>query len=403
MPEACIALPPAAESLTCHLRSLRVAYIMSRFPKLTETFILNEILQQERLGVLVEVYPLLRERCELLHPEAQAVVNRAHYHAFLSWRILRAHAHFLRHRPLQYLRVLWDVLRGTFGSWNFFVGAIGIFPKSVFFARDMQRRGVQHVHAHFATHPAVAAFIVHRLTGIPFSFTAHGSDLHVDRRMLPQKLQAAAFAVTVSDFNRQVMAAECGEHARPRIHIVHCGVDTRFFRQGKAREFTAGRHLRVVCTGSFEEVKGHSYLIEACRILRDRSIPVECHLIGDGPLRRALEQQIQDLSLGPQVRLHGALPRWQVARMLREADVFALTSVPTAEGKREGIPVAIMEAMSCELPVVASRLSGIPELVEDGVSGILVPTRDSRAIADALQLLFEHPQLRRDLGRRKNS
>ncbi|MGH7457228.1 MAG: colanic acid biosynthesis glycosyltransferase WcaL, partial [bacterium] len=191
-------------------RATKVAYIMSRFPKITETFILYEMLEQERLGMLIEIYPLLREHQPVIHPEVEALVKRAHFHPFCSMPILRANWHFIRHRPAAYFKMLVEVLRGTFGSANFFFGALGILPKAVRFAYEMQQQGIAHVHAHFATHPAVAALIVHRLTGIPFSFTAHGSDLHVERRMLDKKVAAAAFAVTVSSYNKEVMVDECG-------------------------------------------------------------------------------------------------------------------------------------------------------------------------------------------------
>jgi colanic acid/amylovoran biosynthesis glycosyltransferase len=376
---------------------VRVAYIMSRFPKLTETFVLYEILALEAQGVPVEVFPLLREKSRVVHPETAAVVARARFHPFVSWRIVRAHLHYLRHRPAAYLGVVAEVLRGTLGSANFFVGALGILPKSVRFAYEMQALGVTHVHAHFATHPAVAALIVHRLTGIPFSFTAHGSDLHVERRMLDRKVAAAAFAVAISRFNQEIMLRECGEAAREKIHVVHCGVDPqRFPRQtGEHR----GGALRILCVAAFEEVKGHRTLIDACRQLRDLGVRFVCDLVGTGPLQSEIQSWIAASHLDGMVRLHGAQPRQEVARMLAAADVFCLPSVPTAGGKREGIPVVLMEAMASELPVVSSRLSGIPELVADGISGWLVEPRDSAGLADALARLGADPTLRLRMGR----
>ena len=390
----------------------RLAYIMSRFPKISETFVLYEILELERLGLQVEVFPLLRERQGVAHPEAATVVARAHFHPFLSRKILAAQLHFLLRRPLAYWRVLAEVLRGTWGSPNFVIGALGIFPKSVRFALEMRALGVDHVHAHFATHPAVAALVVHRLSGIPFSFTAHGSDLHVDRRMLAHKVQAAAFAVSISAYNKEVMVRECGEAARDKIHIVHCGVDPAVFappaRRGGAREngapeaaaasATEPETLRLLCVASLEAVKGHRTLIEACDLLRQRGVRFRCDLIGDGPERDAVVAQIAAAGLGAQVCWHGLLPRPEVSRMLAAADIFCLPSVPTPQGKKEGIPVVLMEAMASGLPVVSSRLSGIPELVEDGVSGVLVEPRDSVALADAIQALGEDAARRLRLG-----
>lgn len=377
---------------------------MSRFPKLTETFILYEMLTLEELGHRVEVFPLLRERQSVTHAEAARMVQRAHYHPFVSRAILWAQLSFLFRRPGAYFKALAEVLCGTWGSANFFLGAIGIFPKSVRFAHEMEKQGITHVHAHFANHPAVAALIIHRLTGIPFSFTAHGSDLHVERRMLDRKVAAAAFAVTVSGYNRELMVQECGERMRDKIHVVHCGVDPEVFMPHRhtSTPRPPGRRtdsFQILCVGSFEEVKGHRYLIDACQRLRTRGVRFACHLVGDGPRRGSVEAQIRRLGLQGEVRVHGARPRHEVARLLSEADVVALTSVPTRRGKREGIPVVLMEAMATGLPVVSSAISGIPELVEDGRSGFLVPPCDTSAIAEALHKLSTDADLRRRMGR----
>jgi glycosyltransferase involved in cell wall biosynthesis len=388
---------PATPREPAPQKPVRLAYIMSRFPKLTETFILYEILALDALGVSVEIWPLLRERQSVTHAEAAAWVQRAHFQPLVSLPILRAHLHVLARRPRAYLRVVAEVLGGTFGSLNFFVGALGVFPKAVRFAYEMEALRVTHVHAHFATHPALAALIVHRLTGIPFSFTAHGSDLHVDRRMLDRKLEAAAFAVTISQFNREVIVRECGEASRHKVHVVHCGVDSQVFVPRTAR--SANGPLRILCVASYEEVKGHRYLVEACRLLHERGVDFVCHLVGDGPGRAKVEAQIAAAGLPDRVQMHGPQPRDTVVRLMSQADVMALASVPTRQGKREGIPVAVMEGMASELAVVVSDLSGIPELVEHGVSGLLVAPRDVPGLAAALQRLAADAELRQRLGR----
>lgn len=397
-PAAPRVLPRLGPAPSTGARPVKVAYIMSRFPKLSETFVLNEIVACAAHGIPVEVYPLLRQRQQVAHPEADEWVRRAHFEPFLSPAIVRANLRTVREQPRAYFRLVGEVLRETWRSPNFFVGALGIFPKVVRFARQMRDQGVTHIHAHFATHPALAAFIVHRLTGIPFSFTAHGSDLHVDRRMLDTKLSAAAFAVTVSEFNRDLIARECGEQARSKVRVIHCGVDPGVFkpRHADAPDATS---FRIVCVASFEEVKGHRYLIEACRVLQARGVRFECHLVGDGPLRRDVERRVAAAGVEDRVCFHGGQPRPTVARLLAQSDAAVLASHPTRGGKREGIPVALMEAMASGLPVVATAISGIPELVQPGLTGFLVPSGDPGALADALQRLAGDPDLRARMGR----
>jgi colanic acid/amylovoran biosynthesis glycosyltransferase len=358
--------------------------------------VLYEMIALEALGVAVELYPLLRARQRVAHPDAHRWIERAHFQPFMSVGIVRAQLHFLRRDPRRYLTLLVDVLRGTWGSANFFLGALAYFPKAVRFALEMERSGVMHVHAHFCSHPALVAFIVHRLTNIPYSFTAHGSDLHVERRMLCTKVEHASFAVTVSDYNRRLMAQECGETARDKIRVVHCGVDVEVFAP-RANQVRDGS-LRILCVASLEEVKGHSHLIDACAVLRERGVDFLCDLVGEGPLRGKIEKQIARLGLGDVVRTPGGKPRPEIIQMLGAADVAVLASQMTKEGKREGIPVALMEAMAAGLPVVASAISGIPELVDDSRTGILVQPGDSTGLADALHRLARDGDLRRRMG-----
>lgn len=378
-------------------RAPRVAYMMSRFPKLTETFILYEVLAVQAQGVTVELYPLQRERTSVMHPEAAPLVERAHYQPLLSWPILRAQWHYLRRRPRAYLGALRDLLRANWGSARYFLGALAFFPKAVRFAQLMEAEGIDHVHAHFASHPAAMAFVIHRLTGIPYSFTAHGSDLHRDKHMLCQKVAEAAFVVTIARFNQEIFVAECGEGVRDKVQVVHCGVDTQVFQPRQAPP-TPGNPLQILCIGTLHEVKGQTHLIEACRLLRERGLDFVCRFVGDGPDEPMLREQVARAGLAEAVHFEGRKTRQEVIALLNAADVVVAPSVPSRDNRREGIPVVLMEAMGAGVPVIASDLSGIPELVEHEVSGLLVPPGDANAIAAALERLAGDPALRARLG-----
>jgi glycosyltransferase involved in cell wall biosynthesis len=382
-------------------QELKVAYIMSRFPKLTETFILYEMLAMRQQGIQVEVYPLIREREERMHPEAAQFVEIAHFQPFISLPIVRANLYFLWKKPFIYLKTLWDLLRANWGSFNFLTGVIGLFPKTVLFAFQMRADKVQHIHAHFASHPAAAAFIIHRLVGIPYSFTAHGSDLHRDRHMLREKVAEAAFVAAISEYNKELMISECRGHYSEKIQVVHCGVDTEVFRARSHRTpYEKGENpFMILCIGTLHEVKGQAYLIDACHQLRGRGFNFECHFVGDGPDRKALTDLVDRAGLSDKVRFQGRLTRDEIARLLLDADVLAAPSVPTRDGRREGIPVVLMEAMGSGVPVIASNLSGIPELVNNQLTGLLVPPRDATSLANGLERYIKDPNLRRRLGR----
>lgn len=398
-------------------RGVVVAYLMSRFPKLTETFVLYEMQAVEQLGVRVEVFPLLRARATgshpegrsvvrkigerllparspvLMHPEAEPYVARAHYAPFLSADIVRSNWRAFRRAPRRYLRTLATLLAENLGSANLLLGGLAIFPKAVHFGEQMRQRGVRHVHAHFANHPAAAAWVIHRIAGIPYSFTGHGADLQVDQHMLCRKIREARAVVTISDYNRAFLTDHCGARALPKIHVIRCGVDLDAFPP-KSEEPEAERPVEILCVGTFYEVKGHPHLVEACRLLAERGRAFRCRLIGEGPDRDALERQVHEAGLDETVLFDGPRSRAEVIGAMQRADLLVLPSVPTASGRREGLPVVLIEAMASGLPVIATGISGIPELVRDDVSGLLVPPRDPVAIADAVERLADDASLR---------
>jgi glycosyltransferase involved in cell wall biosynthesis len=388
-----------ASNSVSSVRPVKVAYMMSRFPALTETFILYEMQALENSGVCIEVYPLLREKTDVMHDEAKSYVERAHFAPFISLPILRANIHFALHKPGRYFGALWSLLKGTWGSKRFFTGAVGIFPKSVLFARLMEAEDVTHIHAHFASHPAAAAFVIGRLVGIPYSFTAHGSDVHRDQTMLKEKVAEAAFALPISSYNRDVILRACEGRYGDKLPVVHCGVDTDLFRPPSANgDRPRLDKLTLVCIGTLHEVKGQAYLIEACRLLREQDVDFNCLFVGDGPDMASLQRLVEEYELHDSVHFEGRRTRAEVLELLGTVDMLVAPSVPSRDGRREGIPVVLMEAMACGLPVVSSRLSGIPELVDEGQSGLLVSPGDFSALATAIRILHDDEILRRRLG-----
>ncbi len=373
------------------------AYLVSRFPKLTETFVLYEMLELRRQGFQTVVFPLRLERTNTTHPEIEQLTKDVFPAPLLSWRTGWINLKWIIYHPGRYLRTLLRAAVGTVGSLKFFCGAWLYFPKAVVFADTAQRLGIRHVHAHFASHPAMAAWVMHQLCGISYSFTAHGTDLHVDQHMLREKTESAAFAVTVSEYNRRFIAERCGEETAQKFDLIRCGTDLGLFQPPQRPKENIGP-VEILCIAAFREVKGHRVLIEACAALKTRGVSFRCRLIGTGPAEADVRRQIQALGLTGDVLIEGSKSRPKILESLNAADIIVLASIQTRRGSREGIPVALMEGMACGLPVVASRISGIPELVEESVSGLLFTPGDARDAADALERLAKNPALREQMG-----
>lgn len=372
--------------------SRRLAYLVARYPKLSETFVADEIEALERQGEALDLYALVRGR------DGSAADHRTPFVPG-ALRCAAGQLHWLLRAPTRLLglwgRVLWEHR----GSGRALLAAAACAAVAPALASRMRRRGTTHVHAQFATHAALVAWAVRRLAGISYSFTAHADDVFVRRPMLGEKVRDAAFVVTISAFNRRFLVEQLGAWARPRIEVLHCGVSTQDFAPlPPPKPPSAEAPFTLLCVGRLEEKKGQVHLVEACRLLAQRGIDFRCLLVGEGSLRPALERARDAAGLGDRLRLLGAQPRARIAALLEQAHVFALPSVATASGRADGIPVALMEAMALARPVVSTRTSGIPELIEDGRSGLLVPPGDAPALADALARLHAEPETARALA-----
>jgi colanic acid/amylovoran biosynthesis glycosyltransferase len=367
-----------------------VGYLVSWFPAITETFILEEVRDLRARGVPVEVFPLFGRRGGDVHAAWAGLEACTHYHASLSWEIVTAQLHWLRRRPAAYLSTWWDALRGNAPSRKLFLRTPIVVAKAALIARRIEALGIRHVHAHWATHPTLAAWVVQALTGVGYSFTTHAHDLYVDTAMLREKVEAARFVVTISDFNRAIIEGHCGAPVAGKIHVVRCGVDLAAFAP---RPRTPSETATFVCVAGLREYKGHDVLFDACRLLRDRGFRLRVVLVGEGVLRRHLEERIVREGLSGIVELVGAMPHERIPDLLATATAMVLPSVRARDGQMEGIPVALMEAMAAGVPVISTRISGVPELVEDGVTGLLVEERDAAGLAAAMQRIAAAPEL----------
>jgi len=358
---------------------MRVLYVVSLFPCWSETFIVREIQEMLRAGADVRILSLRRASEPLVQSDAVALLDRVIYPPGTA-----ATLNAIARAPLEDLG---DLARMAVGlrrhpqalaksavAWS---RALGALPAIREFAPD-------HIHAHFATYPSTVALLLSRRLGVPFSFTAHAHDIFLEDHLLAWKLEASAFSVAISEFNRRFVGERLGEPAASRMRIVHCGISPALFDF----ELEGRDPHRILAVGRLDAIKGFTHLVDACAVLRSRGVEFTCDIVGSGPLQAELAQRIEAHGLGAKVRLLGVRPQEDVREMLRTAGVFAMPSVVTPRGDRDGIPVALMEAMACGAPVVSTTVSGIPELVRDGETGLLAPPGDAHRFADCLQRLL---------------
>jgi glycosyltransferase involved in cell wall biosynthesis/aminoglycoside phosphotransferase (APT) family kinase protein len=332
-----------------------------------------------------------------MHEEARPWIARALYVPFLSAGVIAANLRALGRRPGAMARAFGDIAGGSLLSPHTLVRSLMLFPEAVALAERLERAGVRHLHAHYATHPATVALVISRLTGIRFSFTAHAHDIFVRRVLLGTKIREAAFVRAISRFNRDFLLDRYPDVAPEKIAVVHVGVDPARYEAAAADRAAsaaarASAPTALVAVAALRPYKGLSVLLDACARLAHEGVAFTCQIIGEGPERQALATRIAELGLGDTVTLLGARRQDQVASCLAGASVIVLPSVVARDGQMEGIPVALMEAMSAGVPVVASSLSGIPELVRDGETGWLVTPGDPEALAHAIQDLIRSPE-----------
>jgi len=368
--------------------ALKIGYVLRKFPVLSETFVLNEILALEARGIDVYIFTLMRPSIPRFHEDLPKLKATILYVPEIvdPGMLFKYNRRAAKRYGKRYLRTLGYVLTKGRGSllWRFL--------QSCFVSERAGQLGLDHLHAHFATRATTVAFLASMTSGIPYSFTAHAFDIfrkEYSTKILARKIENADFLVTVSDFNKAYLERLAPQRSE-RIIRIYNGIDlSRFTTNGKS----PGTPFTIVCVARLVEKKGHIDLIQACRILRDRTVPFRCWIVGTGHLRKELEKLIQESGLSELVFLLGSHTQMEVLERYRSAKLFVLPCRVDSEGNRDGLPVSLVEALACELPVVTTSVTGIPEVVRDGHNGLLVPEANPPALADAIQSLIRDANL----------
>jgi glycosyltransferase involved in cell wall biosynthesis len=372
---------------------MRIAYIISRFPLLSETFILREMIEIEKLGHELVVYPIICQDQPVIHDEARGWLTRVKCIPFLSSEVIAENIRVFFNKPVLYLHLLWRIFFENLSSMDFLIKDLYLFPKAVYTSRQLIEEKIDHIHAHYATHPGFEAWVIHQLTGIRYSITIHSHDIYDCHAMLKTKLEGAEFLAPISNFNIDYMANLIGEHIRKKCTVVRCGVDDKHYIPISTKPDEQNGKFEILQVGSLHWKKGQLYLIQAMSLLKERNFSFRLRIIGEGKERLNIEAEIKRLNVGDVVELMGSKTQAEVAQLLPTADCYVQSSVS------EGIPVAIMEAMACELPVIATQITGIPELVIQDKTGYLVPLADPTALAEAIITVKENPEKAKQLGK----
>jgi colanic acid/amylovoran biosynthesis glycosyltransferase len=384
--------PPAPE----------MAYLCGQYPAISHTFVLREVLALRGIGARIATFSIRRAGAEHLLADADRVAFDTTY-AILPPRpgkLLAAHLGLLFKAPRAYLSTLAFALKlaptGLRGRiWQFFY-----FLESVVLHGECRRLGLRHIHAHLANVAADVALLTAHLGSAldrarpwTWSFTMHGPTefFDVGHFRLAQKVEHAHFVVCISDFARSQLMALSQPSCWGKLHVVHVGIPIEQFTRSAGEEHPRNEHL-ILSIGRLVPDKGHAVLLEAIALLADRGCRLRVTLAGDGPSRAGLERLAQSLGIDQQVSFTGAVGQDDIHELYARASVFCMSSFA------EGVPCVLMEAMAMELPVVSTRIAGIPELIDDGDTGLLVAPGRPDLLADAVRRLFDDPRLARELG-----
>ncbi len=372
--------------------AVSLAYLTTDFPVLSHTFISREVVGLEKRGVDIQHLSIHTPDPAEISSEDLHFKDRVFYIFPLNkLDFIKTHIQFFLRMPGKYTYWLYYVISRKETRFRDRIRSLYHFAEAVYLAKEVERRHIKHIHAHFFQGNATVAMVISKLLGTTYSITAHGTALLVDRILNKEKIEHAKFIISISQYNKNFML-KIDPSCDDKVFVVHCGLNLQKFLPP-----TQAPHNEVftlLSVGRLVWEKAYHYLIETCRILRDEGVKFRCLLVGDGELREELESLIEKYDLGSHIELLGSVFQEKIQDYYQQADAFILTSVS------EGLPVVLMEAMAKELPVIASDITGIPELLDDGVNGYLIPAKQPQAYADAVKKMIENPQQRVAMGQK---
>ncbi len=365
----------------------KIAYILSQFPETHETFILRETIELKKNKIDIQLFSLKKCKDKVIHPQALEFITQTHYSALISINVIKAILYFIYIRPLECLGLFIHLIKSNISSIESLIKSIVIIPISLYYAKLMMDLGITHIHAHWATIPTTNALIISKILNIPFSFTAHAWDIFLPNPMLKEKVQQAEFVATCTSYNKKYLDSLLNYKENDKIILNYHGIDFDTLPEiNKNIEDNL-----IFSIGRLCEQKGFPYLLEACAILRDQGYQFKCIIVGEGPDRKAMTTQIELLELQEYIVLSGMKPQSYIFDMFNKARMFVLPCIIAKNGDRDGIPNVMIEALAMCTPVISTTVSGVPEIIQNNITGITVEPRNSQQLADAIIGLLNNP------------
>jgi glycosyltransferase involved in cell wall biosynthesis len=380
-----------------HSEPRGIGMILKGYPRISETFISNEILGLERYGFPIHIFSMRRPREPFTHESVRQIRATVDY---LPETLLSPLPAFMFHNarvaarfPKRFVDA-WKLCSIRFARTRKSATIKHLLQAGYLVDKLLPASGVTHFHAHFAHSPTSVAMFAGLLSGHPFSFTAHAKDIYTsDPRQLSEKIEKARFVVTCTEYNRRYLEA-LARGIRTPIHRLYHGIDVQLFGADRHDLNDPRPPYRLLTIARMTPKKGLSTVLEALAILKKRGIRFQYTLIGDGDDRSRVVSLIDSLGLRESVILPGTLPHGEVLSHFERSDLFVLGCTLARNGDRDGIPNVLVESMAVGVPVVATRFSAIPELVRDGITGILVSPENPVEMADAIMKGLTDTELR---------
>jgi len=372
---------------------MKILYVVSLFPCWSETFIVREINALKKNGVDISILSLKNPIEKLVQTDTMSLNEDVVYPSNSVVTFFNGLKAFIK-KPFVNIKQLYRIVLSLYKKPLSMLKSIATWWLTLSVIERIKCLDVDHIHAHWATYPSTSALILSSNLDIPFSFTSHAHDIFLEDHLLKEKLTESKFSVTISKYNKERLTKQLNLNLESKLHVVHCGIDIedhKFLPDNRDTKM-------ILAVGRLDYIKGFSVLIDACKFFKSSDSNFKCNIIGSGPLESVLQQQIIDNNLENYVELVGVMPQEEIKTYLAKSNLFVLPSVVTKEGDMDGIPVALMEAMAVGIPVVSTTVSGIPELIDNHVNGLIVKPNDPLALSTAMLEIINNTELSKEFS-----